>query len=164
LRTAGHSPSNKFDLASIRASVRWAEAIMRKIDRAFPEYRAGLDYVSVCQAKGKSCAPLPTTRRFSWGNGGPFPSVLEGPNSKSLSNLIAKAKSPVSFCSVRTTLPRPHKKVPGRERTIPTDSSTADPSGIRKALESKIPARPMLSDWAYSSLWASLSETGSCSW
>jgi hypothetical protein len=80
------------------------------------------------------------TRSFAWKNFAPWPS------SKSRSSLIAKAKSPVPRDSALTTLPRPLKKVPGRDRTIPTAITTEEPSGIRKALESKIPLLLMFSD------------------
>jgi hypothetical protein len=57
----------------------------------FPEKRAAIDYVSVCQAMAKFHPQLPTTRGFSRGNRSPFTSVLEGRSSKFPSNLMAKA-------------------------------------------------------------------------
>jgi len=87
-----------------------------------------------------SCPPFAMTRSFAWKNFAPWPS------SKSRSSLIAKAKSPVPRDSALTTLPLPLKKLPGRDRTISTAITTEEPSGIRKALESKIPLLLMFSD------------------
>src|SRR5579864_3299623 len=82
---------------------------------------------------------------------------------KGCSNTMATAKSPVAFGCTRRTLPRTLDCVPvsGREAT-PNATSTVEPSGIREALESKMPPRLMFSERVCNSLSATLSETGRC--
>ena len=82
---------------------------------------------------------------------------------KGCSNMMATAKSPVAFGCTRRTLPRTLDCVPvsGREAT-PNDTSTVEPSGTRKALESRMPPRLMFSERVCNSLSATLSETGRC--
>jgi hypothetical protein len=128
---------------------------------------AGCTYVSVCQARAR-CSPwLVTVLFFRSGSRGPFCSEPEHEvkswrsNLKEHSNLMATPKPPLAFGCTRRTVPRALKNMPGRAGAgTPTATSTLEPSGIRKALESKMPPRLMFSEWACTSLWASVSETG----
>jgi len=105
--------------------------------------------------------PNPRNHRLTPPVGREFRSSRIG--SKARSHSIAMAKSPEAFGCTRRTLPRAVRRTPGSGLgPAPTASSTVEPSGIRKALDNRMPLRLMFSDRAYISLLASLTETGKC--